>query len=421
MKELLKDLLTVLVALVIFAAGFYLGSHPALIAATAAQIGLSDLYTSIAPAIGLTSTQGSTAQAVAANAAGVAAPGGTFAISEDQTFEIVAATGAETDRRAVTSTAEVSADGVVVAADSESVTVPVDGKIAEIAVKEGDTVAVGDVLFALDTTALETKVQNALAELQQAADKGESDADAQRVADAQTALEVAAQNLAAAQVTSPVAGTVTSVQIESGQPATAYSAAVVLTTSSALDVSATVPMDTAAELSVGQPVTITVDGLPGIQFTGTVAEIAQIDAPNVPVLVHLGDDALGEVLANMKATVLFAVARDDTGNNSSFSGNGWLVPSTAVQDRNGTQMVFVVRDERPQPVQVTTGMTQGDQIVIQSDELQAGDRVVLDMASFFGGGQFQRGTGQFPGNGTGQSPRNGDVSGSDTPQTQPQN
>ncbi|MEZ4634270.1 MAG: hypothetical protein R2873_13000 [Caldilineaceae bacterium] len=107
------------------------------------------------------------------------------------------------------------------------------------------------------------------------------------------------------------------------------------------------------------------------------------------MLIHLDADAAAQLEPGMTADVVLAAGADD---------GGWLVPSTVVQDRNGAQMVFVLVDGRPRPVQVTTGAAQGDQIVVQSAELAAGDRVLIDLSAMTGG--FQRGGGQFPGAGT---------------------
>ncbi|MCB0116757.1 MAG: efflux RND transporter periplasmic adaptor subunit, partial [Caldilineaceae bacterium] len=285
MKDLLKDLLVVLIALVIFAGGFYLGSHPALIAGAANQVGLGDVYTQqIAPALGLTTTtQAATTQTDAATTAianGFAPPTGAFEIGDDQTVELVAVAGGA---------AEVTAPGVIMAAATEAVDVPATAKIAAVAVRKGDTVAAGDALFALDTTDLEAAVTDALAAVQAAGD-------GDNAVDAQAALETAAQNLAAAQVTAPIAGTVIAVNVAIGDSVDAGSPAVVIATDSALDVALNVSPDVAAQLSVDQPVTIRVDGA---DFAATIAEIAESDGPNFPVLIHLDADAAAQLEPGM--------------------------------------------------------------------------------------------------------------------------
>ncbi|MEZ4634268.1 MAG: biotin/lipoyl-binding protein [Caldilineaceae bacterium] len=143
-----------------------------------------------------------------------------FEIGDDQTVELVAVAGGA---------AEVTAPGVIMAAATEAVDVPATAKIAAVAARKGDTVAEGDALFALDTTDLEAAVTDALAAVQAAGD-------GDNAVDAQAALETAAQNLAAAQVTASIAGTVIAVNVAIGDSVDAGSPAVVIATDSALDV-----------------------------------------------------------------------------------------------------------------------------------------------------------------------------------------
>jgi hypothetical protein len=66
----------------------------------------------------------------------------------------------------------------------------------------------------------------------------------------------------------------------------------------------------------------------------------------------------------------------------SDSTDSWLVPTSAVRERNGNTVVVIIRDGQPQPIQVTKTGTQGDWTVVQSPDLEAGDQAVGTVSSF---------------------------------------
>ena len=79
--------------------------------------------------------------------------------------------------------------------------------------------------------------------------------------------------------------------------------------------------------------------------------------------------------------------------------NAWLVPSSALIEFEGQQYVRLVRDgQQPGRIAVTPGTSQGEWTVVQSEELQAGDKVVGQVASFVDQeeGQFGPGRGGGP-------------------------
>lgn len=154
-----------------------------------------------------------------------------------------------------------------------------------------------------------------------------------------------------------------------------------------------------SELSIlrierGMPVEITLDVLPEEIFTGVVATIAP---PTVQtegdtsgagggdgqfttygVTVTMADDVRNQrLLAGMSARATFV------GSNQ-LPPNAWLVPANAITEQNGDiGTIEVMRGETPTPLQVqVTEQTNGETVVIVSEELQLGDMVVGSMASF---------------------------------------
>jgi multidrug efflux pump subunit AcrA (membrane-fusion protein) len=117
------------------------------------------------------------------------------------------------------------------------------------------------------------------------------------------------------------------------------------------------------------------------------------------VTIQLADSDLTGVRPGMTA-----VASVLDSNETS----GWLVPTSALVDRNGTTTVLIIRDGQQQPIEVTTISAQGEWTVVQSPELQAGDQAAGSVSSFVNEAQTGGfGGGGIPGVGGGPPPQGG--------------
>lgn len=147
----------------------------------------------------------------------------------------------------------------------------------------------------------------------------------------------------------------------------------------------------------GMAVQITLDVLPGETLSGTVVTIAppEVQTDNsqgssggspgggtqfttYAVTVAVGDQSSGQNLrAGMSAQATFV------GSNQ-LPADAWLVPANAIEtQQNGVGTIQVMRGDTPTPLEVeVTEQTQGEAVVVISDELQQGDMVVGSMASF---------------------------------------
>jgi HlyD family secretion protein len=96
-----------------------------------------------------------------------------------------------------------------------------------------------------------------------------------KVRQAEVGLETAKAALAYTEVRAPFAGTVTSVMVEVGNSMRPGQVAVVLATLDGLQARTTdlTELDI-VHVSVGQPVIVTADGVPGVEFRGVVSEIS---------------------------------------------------------------------------------------------------------------------------------------------------
>jgi HlyD family secretion protein len=192
-------------------------------------------------------------------------------------------------------------------------------------------------------------------------------------------LESAQRDLAAATLTAPIGGVVTSVDAEVGVRKAADAVVVTLTDPTQLDLVIGVAESDMPSVALDQAATVEIDALPGKTFTGVVAAISPVNdsaatSISYPVTVRLTDDNLTGVLPGMNAVATLT-------SSQAVAANSWLVPTNAVRSQGDQSTVMVVRNEQPAPITVTTGLIQGEWTTVSSPELQAGDMVVGSLSS----------------------------------------
>jgi HlyD family secretion protein len=247
-----------------------------------------------------------------------------------------------------------------------------------------------------DLAEAEAQVASAQAELDSLI-QGSSDSDLKAaeisVEGAQLDLEEAQANLAQAQLHAPIAGTVLSVDVEVGEQAAAGTTAVTLADMNGLELTVNVAEVDIGKIHTGQIVDITIDALPDDVFSGSVTRIAPASdsdsgVVNYPVTIQLTDTDLAGVRPGMTAVA------DILGDESADS---WLVPTNALQERDGETVVVILRNGQPTPISVTSQGTEGEWTVVQSPELKEGDQAIGAVSSFLnqdnGSGGFGPGGG----------------------------
>lgn len=197
---------------------------------------------------------------------------------------------------------------------------------------------------------------------QLAADQASIDA-----ADAQVA--VAQQNLAAATLVSPIAGTVGEIGFTAGQTAAA-SQHIVVFGPGANQVSTAVSDTQAGQIRPGQQATVTPDGS-GKPITGQVTSIGLLasttssGAPSYPVTISL--PAGGELFPGATASVSIV---------TSSANAAVTVPTSAVHLIGGNAVVTTLSDGKTQTKRVTAGVI-GPAVTEIKSGLDAGEQVVL--------------------------------------------
>ena len=202
-------------------------------------------------------------------------------------------------------------------------------------------------------------------------------------------LEAAQADLDKAELRATIDGIVLSVDVEVGQKTTSdLSSALIIGDLTKLELPVFVAEVDINKVELGQPVNISVDALPDQVFSGEVNRIAPISESdsgvvNYEVTVRLKDlDIEDGVRPGM--TAVATILNDG-------AENAWLVPSSALVEFEGQQYVRLVRNgQQPSRIAVTPGTSQGEWVVVQSAELQAGDQVVGQVASYVDEQEEQR-------------------------------
>ena len=218
-----------------------------------------------------------------------------------------------------------------------------------------------------DTSALKTAQNNATQ-----AQTGVAQAQTS-VNQAQIAVQQAQDNLDRAKPVSPISGTVYAVNYNVGDIAS--STAVSIVDLSQIQVKVTVAEVDVASIKLGQTAQLTMDALPGLTYTGTVAAINPVGTissgvVNYGVIVALTDPD-GDVLPGMTANLAIVTARHD---------NVLLAPLRAIKTQGNQKVATVLYQGQQIVTPVTTGLQNDTQVEITSG-LKVGDELVTGVTT----------------------------------------
>ncbi|GEA18355.1 efflux RND transporter periplasmic adaptor subunit [Moorella sp. E306M] len=189
------------------------------------------------------------------------------------------------------------------------------------------------------------------------------------LAQAQAAVNTIKVNMSNAVITSPITGVVTNRNINPGEIAAPTSPLPLLTVAdiSTLKLQGTIGQEAVPLLSTGQKVTVTLDALPGREFTGTVTQVGPVAAATgqrFPVEISLANP--GELKAGMTARAVFKLTAPE----------GVLVPLAAVHTDGGQDYVFVVKNGKVERRPVVLGLENEEQVMVLKG-LEAGEQVAV--------------------------------------------
>ncbi|HVH09783.1 MAG TPA: efflux RND transporter periplasmic adaptor subunit [Gemmatimonadales bacterium] len=306
------------------------------------------------------------------------------------------------------------ASGYVVAQRKAAVASKGTGRLVYLGVVEGDRVRTGQVLARIEDSDVKAQLAQAQAtlelnraELQDAehslarerylmdsgftsqASLDAAQARSQRVrasiAVAQAAMEAAQVALENTVIRAPFDGTVLTKNADVGEvvaplAASAFSKSAVVTVAdlSSLEVEADVAESNLEAIGLGQTCEIVLDAFPDVRYPARVAKIVPTaDRAKATVQVKVAFRAYdARVLPEMSAKVHFLPRPSLTGADTTPV---LVVPASAVVQRNGQAVVYVVQDGRAVEVAVTVGRQVGSGVAIR-DGLTAGTAVIDSVA-----------------------------------------
>jgi membrane fusion protein, multidrug efflux system len=280
----------------------------------------------------------------------------------------------------------VTVSGVVEPIRTIAVNSQLAGELLSVDVQEGDRVVEGAPLARLDDREIQAQLTAAEASLQvaQAAfDRSEQLRDRKVItlpeyeqtrtayAAAQAQVDQLKTRVGYAAVKAPLAGVVVEKNVEAGDAVGNQTKLFTLADISTLVVRLGVSELDVVDLSVSEPVKVTLDALPNRNFDGHIRRIFPSADPStrlVTVEVALAPGSENTVKPGFLARVTFALARRN---------NVMLVPSGAIvgSGSGSTQAVFVVRDGHATLRTVEPGLISEGRVEVLSG-LSVGDSVV---------------------------------------------
>ena len=291
-------------------------------------------------------------------------------------------------RPADASIGQLKAAGNINLIEELQVVAQIEGFVEDVRVEIGDAVNAGDLLLSLVQDDLERAVEQARIDLASSqlrhrrlltgADEIELELAKLGVAQAELDLQKALQDLAAARLTAPVAGSVLRLDAARGMKVSPGTAVAALADPTRLELTVQVAEVDIPRIERGRTVDVVIDAFPDKIFAGVISRIepfteTQSGVISYPVTIQLLDNALDSVLPGMTAV---ATLRSETASDR------WLVPSTAIQEVDGETVVTVVRGQEHSTLAVAPEGLHGEWTIIRSADLQDGDEVLGTTATF---------------------------------------
>lgn len=307
----------------------------------------------------------------------------------------------------------VKVTGTLVPGRQSEVSSETSGRVVDVMVRPGDPVEEGDVLAQVDRATLQLQLNQQratadatraqLASSQQQLERTEelasrglatpSDLEQARSATAaleanlralEIAVETAELALSNATVTSPLDGVIATRSVEPGQTISAGTPLFTVVNLEQIEFEGAASVTSSALVSPGQSVAVSVTGLEGSEFAGTVARVSPIaltGTRTVPIYIAL-DNAEGELRGGMFATGYITVAEKADAHavaaaalREDAEGDFVLKLADGTLVRQGVETVQ--RWDRGRLVEVT-GLQDGDVIVSAPlAELEVGDAYTL--------------------------------------------
>ncbi|MYF70596.1 MAG: efflux RND transporter periplasmic adaptor subunit [Proteobacteria bacterium] len=319
-----------------------------------------------------------------------------------------------------------TATGYTYARARAAVGAKIIGRVVELPVDEGDTIAAGDIIAVLDSEDLQASVRLAEASLNEArARLADAEREFARQADlvqdrltsqalydaALTQREVALAQVGTAEarlnsaqatldytvVRAPIDGVVIERNIEMGEMVApggftsqqSTGSIVRIADPASLEVEADINESYIARLQLGQRASIRVDAVPGFEYSGRLRQIVPTaDRQRAVVQVKVSIDNIDERLVpDMSCTVTFLEEGID--ETELIQPPKLLVPEQAIQYAGGAAFLFQVGDGQLRRVRVALGEASDGRVEVL-EGVQGGETIVSRDVSSLEDGQRVR-------------------------------
>jgi multidrug efflux pump subunit AcrA (membrane-fusion protein) len=210
------------------------------------------------------------------------------------------------------------------------------------------------------------------------------------LAAAQARLQAAQATVDSISLTAPFAGTITEVDVKPGDQVSPGSVAFRLDKLDRLLVDVQASEVDINSIQVGQPVNLSFDAILDKQYEGVVNQVPTV-----------GDIIQGVVEFNVLVELLAPDKDVKPGMTAAVNivvdqlTNTLLVPNSAVRVVDGQRVVYILKDNQLQQVDVTLGASSDNQSQVLDGNLKVGDKIVLnppqDLFGSSGGNPFGMG------------------------------
>ncbi len=226
-----------------------------------------------------------------------------------------------------------------------------------------------------------------LEDAQNAYDRLKAGASSSTVAAAQAQVDAAQATVDSMSIIAPFDGEVLFINSQPGDTVSSGTLAVNMADLTHLFVDAQVDESDVANVKVGNPVTATLDAVPGVTLTGKVAQVNPVGTVVSGLVKYTARVAFDATDANLSLPL-------GTTANVSIqtkpASATLAVPVAAIQNDSQGEYVWVLRNGTPRRVNVVGGQIVGNLVAVTGN-LKAGDVVELGQVSNnnFGGGFFR--------------------------------
>jgi HlyD family secretion protein len=213
----------------------------------------------------------------------------------------------------------------------------------------------------------------ALADAQRAYDQVKDGPNPDDITVLQTRIAAAQATVNNAKLTAPIDGTITEIDMKSGDQVAPGAALIRLDDLGRLLVDVQVSEVDINSINVGQAVTLSFDAIQEKQYAGVVSQVAPVGSViqgvvNFDVTVELTDSD-ENVKPGMTAAVNIIVDQIT---------DALLVPNRAVRVVDGKQVVYILENGQLQDVEVILGASSDNMSEVTGGNLKVGDQIVLN-------------------------------------------